>query len=68
MRTTQAAPLPGRPSPSGGFGDFLVSGRAVSTWRFVKGKVQIEHLEKVTKKAAARLEADAAAVEAFLAS
>ena len=44
----------------------LVKGRAVSTWRFAKGKVQIEHLEKVTKKAAGRLEADAAAVEAFL--
>lgn len=46
----------------------LVDGRAVSTWRFVKGKVQIEHLEKVTKKAAGRLETDAAAVEAFLAN
>jgi hypothetical protein len=45
----------------------LVKGRAVSTWRFAKGKVQIEHLEGVTKKAAARLDADAAAVEAFLA-
>jgi hypothetical protein len=44
----------------------LVDGRAVSTWRFVKGKVRIEHLEKVTKKAAGRLEADAAAVEAYL--
>jgi hypothetical protein len=44
----------------------LVKGRAVSTWRFTKGKVQIEHLEKVTKKAVGRLEADAAAVEAFL--
>jgi hypothetical protein len=46
----------------------LVKGRAVSTWRFVKGEVQIEHLEKVTKKAAGRLEADAAAVEAYLAN
>ncbi len=44
----------------------LVKGRAVSTWRFQKGKVKNEHLEKVTKKAAGRLEADAAAVEAFL--
>jgi hypothetical protein len=44
----------------------LVKGRAVATWRFAKGKVQIEHLEKVTKKAAGRLEADAAAVEAYL--
>ena len=46
----------------------LVEGRAVSTWRFAKGKVEIEHLEKVTKKAAGRLGADAAAVEAFLAN
>jgi hypothetical protein len=44
----------------------LVDGRAVSTWRLPKGKVEIEHLERVTKKAAGRLEADAAAVEAFL--
>ncbi|HXF30653.1 MAG TPA: winged helix DNA-binding domain-containing protein [Solirubrobacterales bacterium] len=44
----------------------LVKGRAVATWRFQQGKVQIEHLERVTKKAAARLDADAAAVEAFL--
>jgi hypothetical protein len=46
----------------------LVEGRAVATWRFAKGQVELEHLEKVTKKAAGRLEADAAAVEAFLAS
>jgi hypothetical protein len=46
----------------------LVDGRAVATWRFVKGQVRIEHLEKVTKKAAGRLEADAAAVEAYLAN
>ncbi len=44
----------------------LVKGRAVSTWRFAKGKVQIEHLEQVPKKATGRLEADAAAVEAYL--
>jgi len=44
----------------------LVKGRAVSTWRLPKGKVEIEHLENVTKKAAGQLEADAAAVEAFL--
>jgi hypothetical protein len=29
-------------------------------------RVEIEHLERVTKKAAGRLEADATAVEAFL--
>jgi hypothetical protein len=46
----------------------LVKGRAVSTWRFQKGQVEIEHLERVTKKAARELEADAAAVEEYLAS
>jgi Winged helix DNA-binding domain len=46
----------------------LVKGRAVGTWRYAGGKVAIEHLESVTKKAAGQLEADAAAVEAFLAA
>jgi hypothetical protein len=46
----------------------LVGGRAVSTWRFKAGKVEIEHLGKVTKKAAAALDADARAVEEFLGS
>jgi len=46
----------------------LVDGRAVATWRLLKGKVEIEHLERVRKKAAGRLEADATAVEAFLAA
>ena len=45
----------------------LVDGRAVSTWRFANGKVTIEHLGKVTKKAAAALEADAREVEEFMA-
>jgi hypothetical protein len=44
----------------------LVDGRAVATWRFAGGKVTIEHLAKVTKKAAAALEADARDVEEFL--
>jgi winged helix DNA-binding protein len=44
----------------------LVKGRAVSTWRLPKGKVEIEHLENVTKKATKELEADAGAVEAYL--
>jgi hypothetical protein len=44
----------------------LVEGRAVATWRLPKGKVEIEHLENVTKKATRELEADAAAVEAYL--
>jgi hypothetical protein len=45
----------------------LVDGHAVATWRFVRGKVGIEHLGEVTKKAAAALEADAREVEEFLA-
>jgi Winged helix DNA-binding domain len=45
----------------------LVDGRAVATWRYAGGKVTIEPLGKVTKKATAALEADAAAVERFLA-
>jgi hypothetical protein len=45
----------------------LVDGRAVATWRYAKGKVAIEPLGKVTKKASAALETDAAAVERFLA-
>jgi hypothetical protein len=45
----------------------LVGGRAVSTWRFAAGEVTIEHLGKVTKKAASALQADAAEVERFMA-
>lgn len=44
----------------------LVDGRAVATWKFAGGKVTIEPLDKVTKKAMAALEADAAEVERFL--
>ncbi len=44
----------------------LVDGRAVSTWGYAGGEVTIEHLGKVTKKAAAALETDARAVEAFM--
>jgi Winged helix DNA-binding domain len=46
----------------------LVKGRAVSTWRFQQGQVETRHLERVTKKAARELEADARAVESFLAN
>jgi hypothetical protein len=46
----------------------LVKGRAVSTWRLPKGKVEIEHLERVPKTTARRLEADAREVENYLAS
>ena len=45
----------------------LVDGRAVATWRYAGGKVTIEPLGKVTKKATAALEEDAAAVERFFA-
>ncbi len=44
----------------------LVEGRAVATWRFAGGKVTIEYLQEVSKRAAAALEADARAVEDFL--
>jgi hypothetical protein len=44
----------------------LVDGRAVATWGFANGKVTIEHLGKVTKKAAAALEVDATEVANFL--
>jgi hypothetical protein len=44
----------------------LVDGRAVATWRLAGGKVTIEHLGKVTKKAATALEADAAEVLRFI--
>ena len=43
----------------------LVGGRAVATWRLVRGKVSIEHLERVKSADAAALEEDARRVEAF---
>ncbi len=46
----------------------LVEGRAVATWRYAGGKVAIEPLGKVTKQAAAALEADAREVERFFGS
>jgi winged helix DNA-binding protein len=46
----------------------LVDGRAVATWRFAKGKVGIEPLERVSGRAMKLLEADADAVERFLAA
>jgi hypothetical protein len=45
----------------------LVGGRAVATWKLARGKVAIETLEPVTKKAAKALAADAVDVERFLA-
>jgi hypothetical protein len=44
----------------------LVDGRAVATWRLSNGKVTIEHLDKVKKRDAAALEADAASVLEYL--
>jgi hypothetical protein len=44
----------------------LVRGRAVATWRLPRGRVEIEPLEKVPKKAMEALEADAVDVERFL--
>jgi hypothetical protein len=44
----------------------LVDGRAVAVWGLAKGKVEIKPLGKLTKKAGAALERDAAAVCAFL--
>jgi uncharacterized protein YcaQ len=45
----------------------MVGGGAVATWRFAGGKVGIEPLQKVTKKAMKALDAEAADVERFLA-
>lgn len=44
----------------------LVDGRAVATWKLSGRELEIEHLGRVTKKAAAALEADAQAVLAYL--
>jgi winged helix DNA-binding protein len=44
----------------------LVDGRAVATWKLSGRKLEIEHLGRVTKKAAMALEADAQAVLAYL--
>jgi hypothetical protein len=44
----------------------LVKGRAVATWKIDRGKVRIEHLGAVTKKAAGELEADGVAVVSYL--
>ena len=46
----------------------IVDGRAVGTWRYEKGKVSMELPGRVTKKARAALDADAADVERFMES
>jgi hypothetical protein len=45
----------------------MVDGRAVATWKLNRGKVTIEPLGRITKKAMAALETDAAEVKCFLA-
>jgi hypothetical protein len=44
----------------------MVNGRAVATWRLVRGKVAIEPLARIVKKDRAALDADAADVERFM--
>jgi hypothetical protein len=44
----------------------MVKGRAAGTWKLNRGKVTVEPLGRVTKKATAALEADAADVERFM--
>jgi hypothetical protein len=44
----------------------LVDGRAVAVWRLARGKVEVEPLGKVSKKASAALEEDAAEVLSYL--
>jgi hypothetical protein len=45
----------------------LVGGRAVAVWRVARGKVELEPLGKIGKRASAALEKDATAVREFLA-
>ena len=45
----------------------MVNGRAVATWRLVKGRVEIEPLGRIAKKDRADLDADGADVERFMA-
>ena len=45
----------------------MVDGRAVATWKLNRGKVTIEPLDRMTKKAMASLETDAVEVERFMA-
>jgi hypothetical protein len=46
----------------------MVKGRAVANWKLARGKVAIEPLEPIAKKAGSALAADAADVERFMAS
>jgi hypothetical protein len=44
----------------------MVKGRAVAGWKLNRGKVTIEPLDRITKRATAALDADAADVERFM--
>ncbi|HXS32478.1 MAG TPA: winged helix DNA-binding domain-containing protein [Solirubrobacterales bacterium] len=46
----------------------MVKGRAVASWKLNQGKVTIEPLDRITKKATAALDADATDVERFMAA
>jgi hypothetical protein len=46
----------------------LIKGRAAAGWKLNRGRVEIESLEPIAKRAAAALDADAADVERFMAS
>jgi winged helix DNA-binding protein len=46
----------------------MVDGRAVANWKFNRGRVAIEPLGRITKKAMAALEVDATDVERFMAA
>lgn len=46
----------------------MVGGRAVGTWKLNRGRVTIEPLGRIAKKATAALESDAADVERFMAA
>ncbi len=46
----------------------MVDGRAVASWKLNRGKVTIEPLDRIAKKATAALDADAADVERFMAT
>ena len=46
----------------------MVKGRAVASWKLNRGKVTIEPLDRITKKAVTALNADAADVERFMAA
>jgi hypothetical protein len=46
----------------------MVKGRAVASWKLNRGKVAIEPLDHIAKKAGSALDADAVDVERFLAS